>query len=158
MPIVYLYFIWRNNHCSSFCCCIFRQKYLYMEILLSTFCICTLEHGEPKYKSLTSICNVVAERMHYPHLFVLKNVSIQYNFSSFKEPMTGMLLRWQQKKLTNDIKFPKVYNLLGKHKSKYFQYAHSCFNCTSAKTVLLILCQNRLTFYRKTFFFCDAYI
>ena len=27
------------------------QTYLYIEMLLSTFCICSLEHGEPMYVS-----------------------------------------------------------------------------------------------------------
>ena len=80
MPIVYLEFLWRNYHCCSFRRCILLQKYLYIEMLLSTFCICSLEHGEPKYgPSLISICNVVAERMRYPHP---QNVFVKFSITS----------------------------------------------------------------------------
>ena len=65
--------------------------------------------------SLISICNVVAERMCYPHLVVFQ---IQYNFS-IKEPTMGMLVEVMSI-LANDITFPTVYNLLGLHKTTAF--------------------------------------
>ena len=52
-------FLWRNYHCCLFCHCILLQKYLYIvEIILSTFCIGSLEHAEPMYNCLwpTIIC------------------------------------------------------------------------------------------------------
>ena len=44
----------------------------------NTFCIGSLEHDEAKYGRLC-MCNIVAERMRYPHLCIFKIFLIQYN-------------------------------------------------------------------------------
>ena len=67
------------------------------------------------------MCNVVAERMCYPHPCVFLNFLIQYNFRSKNVNDVIEVTTKKKSILAHDIMFPTVYNFLGFHKTpKYF--------------------------------------
>ena len=72
-PLFILEFLWRNYHCYPFHRCLLLQKYLYIEIILSMFCIGSHKQNEPKYRILSDqYFIIVAEKICYPRQCVRK--------------------------------------------------------------------------------------